>query len=80
MIAAADPVIGNQAKFERCPAMRTVELEQAHRAAGFAEREVGIVLSRTLMPLRHADRAAFMDEVRFNDRGNEITLIKRIGR
>src|SRR5438132_5409307 len=37
MIAAADPVIGNQAKFEPCPAMRTVELEQAHRAAAVAE-------------------------------------------
>jgi len=37
---------------------------QAHRDGGIAEGEQGIYLSRTLMPLRHADRAAFMDEVR----------------
>lgn len=38
--------------------------ERAHADGGFAEHELGIYLSRALLPLRHADRAAFMDEVR----------------
>ena len=37
---------------------------QAHLDGGFAESDFGIYLSRALLPLRHADRAAFMDAVR----------------
>lgn len=38
--------------------------ERAHQNGGFAEQDLGIYLSRALLPLKHADRAAFMDEVR----------------
>lgn len=47
---------------DRAAALRF--FHEAHERGGFAEHELGIYLSRALMPLKHADRAAFMDEVR----------------
>ena len=37
VIAAADPLVGNQAEFERSAAMRAMQFEKAHRAAAVAE-------------------------------------------
>lgn len=47
---------------ERAAAVRF--FEKAHADGGFVEQELGIYLSRALLPLRQADRAAFVDEVR----------------
>jgi hypothetical protein len=39
VIAAADPLIADQTKFERGPAMRAVQFEEAHGTAPVAERD-----------------------------------------